>query len=87
MKKIFSFVAAALVAVAVSAQTDFSTPYYCAADDAVLTGGSSSNFFLKSDVTPHCVAWSDVSLSYLDYQRYAWLLCFRIFGFRTGNCV
>lgn len=34
MKKIFSFVAAALVAVAVSAQTDFSTPYYCAADDA-----------------------------------------------------
>ena len=63
MKKIFSFVAAALVAVAVSAQTDFSTPYYCAADDAVLTGGSSSNFFLKSDVTPHCVAWSDVSLS------------------------
>ena len=63
MRKIFSFFAALLVAVVANAQTDFSTPYYCAADDAVLTGGSSSNFFLKSDVTPHCVAWSDVSLS------------------------
>ena len=63
MRKIFSIFAAMLVALAVNAQTDFSTPYSCMADDAVLTGGSSSNFFLKSDVTPHCVAWSDVSLS------------------------
>ena len=64
MKKIFSFFAAMLVAVAVNAQTDFAVPgYHCAADDAVLSGGSSSSFFLKTDVTPHCVAWSDVSLS------------------------
>lgn len=64
MKKIFSFFAAMLVAVAVNAQTDFSAPgCYCAADDAVLSGGSKDNFFLKTDVTPHCVAWSDVSLS------------------------
>ncbi len=64
MKKILSIIAAMLVAFAVNAQTDFAAPgYSCAADDAVLTGGSSSNFYLKTDVTPHCVAWSDVSLS------------------------
>ena len=65
MRKILSLFAAVLFAFAVNAQgTDFAAPgYSCAADDAVLTGGSSSNFFLKTDVTPHCVAWSDVSLS------------------------
>ena len=64
MKKIFSFFAAMLVAVAVNAQTDFAVPgYRCAADDAILTGGSSSSFYLKTDVTPHCVAWSDVGLT------------------------
>lgn len=64
MKKILSFCAAMLVAVAVNAGTDFAAPgYSCVADDAVLTGGSSSNFFLKTDVDPHCVAWSDCPLS------------------------
>ena len=64
MKKIFSFFAAMLVAVAVNAQTDFAVPgYHCAADDAVLSGGSSSHFYLKTDVTPHCVAWADCGLS------------------------
>lgn len=64
MKKILSFVAAMLVAFAVNAQTDFASPgYYCAADDAVLTGGSSSSFYLYTDADPHYVAWSDVSLS------------------------
>ena len=65
MRKILSLFAAVLFAFAVNAQgTDFAAPgYSCAADDAVLTGGSSSNFYLKTDVTPHYVVWSDVSLS------------------------
>lgn len=63
MKKLFLFFAAMLVALAVNAQTDFSTPYYCAADDAALSGGSSSNFFLDLTADPHHIAWSDVSLS------------------------
>ena len=65
MRKILSIFAAMLVALAVNAQgTDFAAPgYSCAADDAVLSGGSSSNFFLKTDVDPHCVAWSDCPLT------------------------
>ena len=64
MRKIFSFFAALLVAVAVNAQTDFAAPgYYCAADDAVLSGGSSSSFYLDQNADPHHVAWSDVSTS------------------------
>ena len=64
MKKILSFFAAMLCAVAVFADTDFAAPgYSCAADDATLTGGSSSNFYLDESATPHHIAWSDVSLS------------------------
>ena len=65
MRKILSIFAAMLVALAVNAQgTDFAAPgYSCAADDAVLSGGTSSNFFLKTDVDPHCVAWSDCPLT------------------------
>ena len=65
MKKLFSFFAAMLVVIVANAQgTDFAAPgYACAADDAVLTGGSSSNFFLDTNADPHHIAWSDVSLS------------------------
>lgn len=70
MKKLFTFFAAALVALAVNAQTDFSTPYYCAAADAVLSGSSaaaepsvspvSSSMSLVTAETPY-IAWLDVS--------------------------
>lgn len=64
MRKILSIFAAMLVAVAVNAQTDFASPgYYCAADDAVLTGGSSTNFYLDQTLDPHQVTWSDVGTS------------------------
>lgn len=65
MKKLFLFFAAMLVAVAVNAQTDFSTPYYCAADDAAITGDAPSNkVYLNSTVDPHQIEWSDVSKTY-----------------------
>ena len=64
MRKILSIFTALLFAGAVCAQTDFAAPgYNCAADDAVLTGGSSSNFYLDVNAEPHHIAWSDVSLS------------------------
>ena len=53
-----------LIAFAANAQTDFAAPgYSCAADDAVLTGGSSEKFFLDETATPHHITWSDVALS------------------------
>ena len=53
-----------LVALAVNAQTDFAAPgYSCAADDAVLTGGSASHFYLQAEAEPHYVAWADCALS------------------------
>ena len=64
MRKILSIFAAALVAIAVSAQTDFADPgYSCAADDAVLTVGNSSHFYLDKDADPHHIAWADAALS------------------------
>lgn len=63
MRKLFSFCAAMLVALAVSADTDFAAPgYSCAADDAALTGGS-GNFTLNTELDPHQIQWSDVGLS------------------------
>ena len=66
MKKILSFFAAMLVAVAVNASTDFAAPgYYCAADDAVITGDAPSNkVYLDESADPHHIAWSDVSKTY-----------------------
>lgn len=65
MKKLFLFFAAMLVTLAVNAQTDFSTPYYCAADDAAITGDAPSNkVYLNSTVDPHQIEWSDVSKTY-----------------------
>ena len=64
MKKFLSLFAAMLIAFAANAQTDFAAPgYSCAADDAVLTGGSSEKFFLDETATPHHITWSDVALS------------------------
>ena len=65
MKKLFLFFAAMLVTLAVNAQTDFSTPYYCAADDAAITGDAPSNkVYLNSTADPHQIEWSDVSKTY-----------------------
>lgn len=66
MKKFLSFFAAMLVAVAVNASTDFAAPgYYCAADDAVITGDAPSNkVYLDESADPHHIAWSDVSKTY-----------------------
>ena len=64
MRKFLSIFAAMLVALAVNAQTDFAAPgYSCAADDAVLTGGSASHFYLQAEAEPHYVAWADCALS------------------------
>ena len=54
-----------LVALTASATgTDFSTPYYCAADDAVLSGtASSSAFYIDEAADPHAVIWKDVANS------------------------
>ena len=66
MKKFLSFFAAMLVAVAVNASTDFAAPgYYCAADDALITGDAPSNkVYLDESADPHHIAWSDVSKTY-----------------------
>lgn len=72
MRKIFFFFAAMMVAITAAAQTDFSTPYSCAADDAVLSGSStttdettapiSGNLCLvTADPGPNYLAWIDVA--------------------------
>ncbi|MBQ7439383.1 MAG: hypothetical protein IJV28_05375 [Paludibacteraceae bacterium] len=43
--------------------TDFSTPYSCAADDAVLSGTISSSFGLETATDPHYIFWNDRALS------------------------
>ena len=65
MKKLFLFFAAMLVAVAVNAQTDFSTPYSCTADAGVISGDAPSNkVYLNATADPHQIEWSDVSKEY-----------------------
>ncbi|MCR5049465.1 MAG: hypothetical protein K6A36_00095 [Paludibacteraceae bacterium] len=69
MKKIFSFCAALVAAMAMNAQsipsTDFEGGYSCAADDATLTGDAPSDkFYLDETATPHYIAWSDMSMEY-----------------------
>ena len=65
MKKLFLFFAAMLVAVAVNAQTDFSTPYSCTADAGVISGNApSSKVYLNETADPHQIEWSDVSQEY-----------------------
>lgn len=62
MKKLFFFLTAMLVAITVNAQTDFSTPYSCAADDATLSGTAAANkFFLNTESDPHTIVWYDVA--------------------------
>ena len=64
MKKTLSIFAVMLCAGAVFADTDFAAPgYSCAADDAVLTVGNSSHFYLDKDADPHHIAWADAALS------------------------
>lgn len=55
MKKLFFFLTAMLVAITVNAQTDFSTPYSCAADDATLSG----NIGLYNTSEPHYLRYND----------------------------
>ena len=65
MRKLFSFCAAMLVALAVNAQTDFAAPYSCAADNGAITGDAPSNkVYLNSTADPHQIEWSDVSKTY-----------------------
>ncbi len=60
MKKLFLFFAAMLVAVAVNAQTDFSTPgYSCAADDAVLA--NVYGLSLVTSAEPHYIQCAEAT--------------------------
>ena len=67
MRKIFSFFAAMLVAVAVNAQeipsTDFAAPGYTfTADAATIIGNPPADkVYLDETANPHHIAWSDVS--------------------------
>ena len=81
MRKILSIFAAALVAIAVNAQTDFASPgYSCAASDAVLSGSltaapsaapqSSKLCLVMAD--PAYLAWKDVSTSSPDNAVATW---------------
>lgn len=83
MRKLFSFCAAMLVALAVNAQTDFAAPgYSCAATDAALSGAaaktdgpytepqSSSLCLVTAD--PSYLAWKDVSTSDPDNAVATW---------------
>lgn len=83
MKKILSIFAAALVAIAVNAQTDFASPgYSCAASDAVLSGSltaapsaapqSSKLCLVMAD--PAYLAWKDVSTSSPDNAVATWAI-------------
>lgn len=69
MRKIFSFFAAMLVAVAVNAQeipsTDFAAPGYTfTADAATIIGNPPADkVYLDETANPHHIAWSDVSKS------------------------
>lgn len=82
MKKILSFFAAMLVAVAVFADTDFAAPgYACAAADAVLSGSSTvadpctepqSSKLCLVTADPNYLAWKDVSTSDPDNAVATW---------------
>ena len=81
MKKILSFFAAALVAIAVNAQTDFAAPgYSCAADDAVLSGSATAAPSATPQASKLCLvtaeppylAWKDVSTSTPDNAVAIW---------------
>lgn len=72
MKKFFTFFAVMLLATTAWASTDFSTPYSCAADDAVLSGSSAldqtqtyaapqDNKLCLVSGDPDYLAWLDVS--------------------------
>ena len=74
MKKLFSFFAAMLVAVAVNAQTDFATPYECAADDAVLSGAPVEKLALVEDADGNYIGWSDVGLSSYGDAKASWTI-------------
>ena len=65
MKKIFTLFAAMLLALTVSASTDFSTPYKCAAADASLSGTAEAAKFYKSpSADPVEIVFSDISKDY-----------------------
>ena len=81
MKKILSFFAAALVAIAVNAQTDFAAPgYSCAADNAVLSGSATAAPSATPQASKLCLvtaeppylAWKDVSTSTPDNAVAIW---------------
>ena len=91
MKKLFLFFAAMLVTLAVNAQTDFATPYYCAADDGVITGDAPSNkVYLNSTADPHQIEWSDVSKTYtsvITWEVEATRACYITVGLDLGTAV
>ena len=86
MKKIFLFCAAVLVALAVNAQTDFSSPYYCAADNAVLSGTATEHagkFYLDQSTETHYIAWSDCPVEGIDEGGYTNLVTWTVMATRA----
>ena len=65
MKKLFLLIPILALSLAINAQTDFSSPYSCSADDATIGGDAPSNkVYLNSTADPHQIEWSDVSKDY-----------------------
>ncbi|MBQ6764912.1 MAG: hypothetical protein IJP45_06965 [Paludibacteraceae bacterium] len=65
MKKLFLLIPALVLSLITNAQTDFSSPYNCSADDGVISGDAPSNkVYLNETADPHQIEWSDVSQAY-----------------------
>ena len=65
MKKLFLLIPALVLSLVLNAQTDFSTPYNCSADDGVISGDAPSNkVYLNETADLHQIEWSDVSQDY-----------------------
>ena len=65
MKRLFLLIPVLALSLAINAQTDFSSPYSCSADDATIGGDAPSNkVYLNSTADPHQIEWSDVSKDY-----------------------
>ena len=65
MKKLFLLIPALVLSLITNAQTDFSSPYNCSADDGVISGDAPSNkVYLNETADPHQIEWSDVSQEY-----------------------
>ena len=65
MRKLFLLIPALVLSLVLNAQTDFSTPYSCAADEGVISGNAPANkVYLNETADPHQIEWSDVSQDY-----------------------